>query len=73
MSSTSAAPLEIREGALVTTDEAARLIGVASQSLRAWRIRNCGPAFIKQGRNVRYHLDDINVWLNRNRFETSNS
>jgi hypothetical protein len=39
--------------------EAAKLIGVSRQTLANWRHLRRGPAYIKQGRMVRYCLQDL--------------
>lgn len=48
--------------------EAAAYIGVAEPTLRKWRLEpGRGPRFIKAGRTVIYHPDDLDAWLNANR------
>jgi predicted site-specific integrase-resolvase len=39
--------------------EAAKLIGVSRQTLANWRHLGRGPAYIKQGRMVRYCQQDL--------------
>lgn len=39
--------------------EAARLMGLAAQTLRNWRHLRRGPKYLKMGRVVRYDLLDI--------------
>jgi hypothetical protein len=33
-------------------------------TLSDWRVKGIGPRFRKVGRLVRYHLDDLDLWLN---------
>ena len=42
-------------------------LGVPEQTLAQWRYLGKGPAFIKVGRHVRYHPEDVKAWLNANR------
>ena len=63
MSPTSAPALRLEEGALLTTGEVARLLAVKPQTIRAWRLKGQGPAFIKQGNCVRYHRDQVQAWF----------
>jgi len=55
------------EGMLVSTGEAARLLGVKGQTLRLWRSQSRGPAFIVMGSRRLYHLDDLSAWLGAHR------
>jgi excisionase family DNA binding protein len=48
---------------LLSTKEAARLLGVHHNTLCKWRIRGVGPRFIKAGNTVRYRGSDIEAWL----------
>lgn len=57
---------------LVTTEEAARILGVNSSTLRMRRMNGQPPAFIKLGKQHVYHLDELERVLpdidkNRNR------
>ncbi len=40
--------------AQLTNAEAAKLIGIAADTLNAWRCQGKGPAYTKTGRLVRY-------------------
>jgi predicted DNA-binding transcriptional regulator AlpA len=47
--------------------EAAEIIGASPKTLRNWRVKGCGPRFIKAGSKlVRYRLPDILVWQEAN-------
>ncbi|EAR22873.1 helix-turn-helix transcriptional regulator [Nitrococcus mobilis] len=53
----------------LTEVEAAELLGLSKNTLRAWRVsgRPHGdppPPFVKWGRAVRYPLSDLLVWIN---------
>jgi hypothetical protein len=54
------APLP-KPGDYVSTDEAARILGVSRQTMCNWRWRgDCGPRFHKIGaRLIRYHRADL--------------
>ena len=49
---------------LLTTDQAATLVRVKPATLKIWRMKGAGPAFIKVGRLVRYRRATIERWLN---------
>ncbi len=48
---------------LLTTEEAARILGVKPQSLAVWRLHGENLPFVKVGRLVRYRRSDIEKWL----------
>ena len=56
-----------------TVDEkaAARILGVAVQTLRNWRHFRKGPAYIKMGRSVRYQIKDLQEYLDDRRIDPS--
>lgn len=39
--------------------EAADRLGLSPRTLQDWRRRSCGPAFLKFGKRVAYHPDDL--------------
>lgn len=47
---------------LLTTEEAAPLIGVEPKTAHNWRSIGCGPRHIRVGRLVRYDPADIEAW-----------
>lgn len=50
----------------VSTEEAARLIGFAPQTLANWRKRGVGPHYVRSGRahsSVVYMTSDLEAWL----------
>lgn len=59
-SGSSAAPI------LVTSDEAARIIGIAPKTLVNWRNRGKGPAYVRLGEKhspVMYRVRDLESWI----------
>ena len=50
--------MELQMEAL-SDDQAAKILGVAIQTLRNWRHLKRGPAYLKIGRSVRYQLVDL--------------
>lgn len=53
--------------ALLTTAEAAALVGMKERTLRVWRMKDQGPAYIKLGNGrVRYSQQAIEEWLAAN-------
>jgi excisionase family DNA binding protein len=49
--------------ALLTTEEASRLLSVSPRTLERLRLSGGGPAFYKCGRLVRYRQDDLDSWI----------
>ncbi len=51
---------------LVMNDvEAAEALDMAPTTLRKWRTTGRGPAYIKLGKNVRYRLEDLTAYLQK--------
>jgi excisionase family DNA binding protein len=46
----------------LTTDQAARYVGLFRQTLEKMRRRGVGPRYRKHGRYVRYHIADLDAW-----------
>jgi predicted DNA-binding transcriptional regulator AlpA len=55
------------EDRLLTSKEAASLLGMAVGTLTNLRWRGEGPPYIKKGRFVRYWLSDLLAWANRDK------
>lgn len=49
------------------TRGAADYLEVKRGTLEAWRVRWCGPAFVKLGKNVVYLKSDLDAFINTNR------
>jgi hypothetical protein len=58
---------------VLTEIDAAKYIGMSRSFLRQDRMngfrerRTRGPVFIRIGRQIRYHLDDLDAWLDEHR------
>lgn len=52
-----------RKPALLTTEEAADYCGLSEAYMLKLRRGVDGPAYIKIGENVRYHIGDLNTWI----------
>ena len=48
---------------VMTTEEAAELLGISARTLEAMRARGHGPRFIRVGRLVRYTKSDMEAYL----------
>ena len=51
---------------LVTEREAARILAVSKRTLQAWRMKGCGPPFVRVGRAIRYRQSALDAWINAN-------
>ncbi|MGE0700898.1 MAG: helix-turn-helix domain-containing protein [Hyphomicrobiaceae bacterium] len=60
---------EIRPLRRLTSDEAARELGLRPQTLRTWRWRRQGPPWLKVGGKVFYDEREVHAWLERCRVE----
>lgn len=48
---------------LLTTEQAGEFLAVSPETLRTWRCRGRGPAFVViSGRSVRYRVEDLKAW-----------
>ncbi len=47
---------------LLSTEEAAPLIGVRPKTLCNWRVAGIGPQHIRAGRHIGYDVADIEAW-----------
>ncbi|MBN1356899.1 hypothetical protein JXA40_11615 [bacterium] len=51
---------------LISTAQAAEMLGVRPQTMRIWRVKGCGPKYVRYGGTrgkVFYHPDEIQSWL----------
>lgn len=49
--------------ALMTTREAARMLGLSESTLEKSRASGAGPEFVKIGRSIRYHPVAVRAWI----------
>jgi predicted DNA-binding transcriptional regulator AlpA len=47
---------------LLSTKEAAPLVGVKPKTLCNWRVAGLGPKHIRAGRRIGYDVTDIEAW-----------
>ena len=52
---------------LLSEDEVAARLKVARGTLRTWRNRGQGPAFVKAGDLLRYRVADVQAWVESRR------
>lgn len=48
---------------ILSTKEAAVILGIKPNTLEIWRIQGKSPAYLKIGKNVRYELSEIERFL----------
>jgi predicted DNA-binding transcriptional regulator AlpA len=48
---------------LLTSAQAAAVVGLSRSSLNKMRVYGSGPNFCKLGRSVRYRSDDLTAWV----------
>jgi predicted DNA-binding transcriptional regulator AlpA len=58
---------ELLLNALLSTLEAAKVLGLAPQTLMIMRLRGRGPRFVKLGRRVLYDPADLANWVEANK------
>lgn len=51
-----------RGSPFLTTDQAARYVGLSRRALEKMRRRGGGPRFRRHGRYIRYHIADLDAW-----------
>ena len=62
---------------VISERDAAQYIGMSQSFLRQDRMngfrkkRTKGPVFIRIGRNIRYHISDLDAWLDDNKVRRS--
>lgn len=52
---------------VITSAEAANLLGISPRTLSNWRVRGRGPAYVRVGKKrspVLYRICDIEEWIN---------
>lgn len=56
---------------MMTDIEVSQVLGLARQTLRAWRVSGKGPKFSKFGVSVRYDERDVNKWSEERGFRAT--
>ena len=56
-------PIEWAKEVMLTTEEAAAIVGVRPSSLSTWRYRSTGPRAFKVGGQWRYRESDLHTWM----------
>lgn len=56
---------------LISPPALAEKIGVGVNCLAKWRLTGEGPPFIRIGRRVHYHPDDVSNWLQARRVRST--
>lgn len=58
---------------MLSTPQAAQLIGVAVKTLENWRTLGRGPEFVKAGGRVVYDPADIQTWKSARRVKSTSA
>jgi predicted DNA-binding transcriptional regulator AlpA len=61
--------MDERRGHALTDRDAAQLLGLSVATLRAWRLQQRGPRFVRLGRAVRYLPADLERFIEANAVE----
>lgn len=60
---------------LVSSKDAAKMIGIKPQTLRLWRYAGRGPRFVRLGENrycqTAYRVSDIEAWIEAHSYSTT--
>jgi predicted DNA-binding transcriptional regulator AlpA len=51
---------------LISTKEAAKMLGTTEGTLKSWRARGAGPSWVKLGAAVRYDVEELLDFIKRN-------
>jgi predicted DNA-binding transcriptional regulator AlpA len=51
---------------MVDTTTAAAYLGLAKNTMAKMRVYGSGPRFAKYGRAVRYSIDELDAWIQKN-------
>lgn len=51
---------------LISTKQAAEILGTSEGTLKSWRSRGVGPEWVKLGSAVRYDIADLLDYIKRN-------
>ena len=56
---------QVKPITVMTVQQASEYLGLAVSTLNKWRCHGGGPVFIKMGRAVRYRVEDLEVFINQ--------
>ena len=59
-------PARMQVTKMLTTKEAAALLGRPSSTLERWRCEGRGPDYVKEEGGVRYHQEHLREYIRRN-------
>lgn len=57
----------------LTEKEVAELTGFSLQTLRNWRHVSRGPSYLKVSRSIRYRMEDVTAYMERNLIDPEGS
>ena len=60
-----------QDSLVLNATETARQLSLSTSTLAKMRLYGTGPAYIKLGRRVLYRVEDIQVWIAENRFNST--
>ena len=63
--------MKSRNAIVLNTAQAAELVGLSVSTLAKMRLYGNGPNYVKLGRRVVYRVEDIEVWIAGNRFQST--
>jgi len=58
---------------IMTTGEAAAILGLSASYLNKMRVTGCGPVFLKLSRAVRYTQADLDGWISSRRHSSTSA
>ncbi|WP_410676718.1 helix-turn-helix transcriptional regulator [Amycolatopsis sp. cmx-4-68] len=50
---------------LWTPEDLATFLGISEKTLRDWRFKSYGPAWIRMGKHVRYSPETVRAWIDQ--------
>ena len=54
-----------RTDELLNQDDAARILGVCSQTLATWRFNDRGPRYLRVEGSIRYRKSDVELYIRK--------
>jgi len=58
---------------LIADEDADPFIGVTRKTRANWRVAGRGPRFVRAGKKIFYHPDDIAEWVNARRVSSTSA